>query len=187
VRSIQLMAYTNGRVYYRASVRGSEKTFRLYTWTPGAPKGVLLKTVPSGPMAVSRDGRLASSMPVDDSNCSTVVEIATGKKLYRKCDYAVTGFTPDGSVAIAAPAFTDGCSNIVSALNARTGAVLRQWSGCFYKTAAEDNQHLLLIAVVSGGGQAPVTKSAIVRCAIDTGVCERATEITTAELVDFAH
>jgi hypothetical protein len=188
VLSIEVVAYANGQVYYRASAKGSEKVWKLYSWTPGSSKSVLMKTV-LAPLAVSSDGRLASSLPPtgNDAGCSTVREVASGEQLFQTCDKTIAGFTPDGAVAIATPAYSDGnCAISVAVLNARNGAVLRQWRGCFYRVVAEDNDHLLMVAVVSGGGQAPFTKSAIVRCSIRTGVCERATEVTAAKQVDFA-
>ena len=189
VQSIYVLAYTKDTIYYKASVKGAETTLRLYSWTPGATKPVLVKTVAGDATAVSQDGRLASALAANNGGdgCSTVIEIATGKKRFKTCDYRVTGFTPDGSVAIGTPAYGDSyCSNIITALDSRTGAVQRQWSGCFYEAVAEDEQHLLMVAVVAGGGQDPNTKSTVVRCSLDTAACERATGIVAAKQVDFA-
>ncbi|GAA3145686.1 hypothetical protein JOF29_005574 [Kribbella aluminosa] len=131
---------------------------------------------------MSSDGQLVASNPTaEGGQCSTVVETSGAKKRFRTCDYGVTGITPDGAVAIGVPTYGEGCSNIVTALDARTAAVIRQWSGCFHGTVAEDDNHLLLAAVVSGGQMAPATKAAVVRCAIDTGACERATQVMTAK------
>ncbi|TCC19471.1 hypothetical protein [Kribbella speibonae] len=188
VLSIQILTYAKGTVYYRATAKGSERSGKLYTWTPGTAAPVLVKTVPGEALAVSGDGRLAASLPANNNGdgCSTVVEVATGKKRFQTCDYRISGFTPDGAVALGVPAYGDSyCSNIVTALDARTGKVLRQWSGCFYRVAAEDDRNVLMVAVVSGGGQAPSTKSTIVRCSLDNTTCERATEITSAKDVAF--
>ncbi|MER7245984.1 hypothetical protein [Kribbella sp. NPDC000426] len=189
VQSIYVLAYTKDKIYYKASVKGSETTLKLYSWTPGAAKPVAVKTVTGDVLAVSEDGRLASALPSKNTGdgCSTVVEIATGRKRFKTCDYRVTGFTPDGSVAIGTPAYGDSyCSNIITALDSRSGSVERQWSGCFYEAVAEDEQHLLMVAVVAGGGQDPNTKTTVVRCALDTAACERATGIVAAKQVDFA-
>jgi hypothetical protein len=189
VQSIYVLAYTKDTIYYKASVKGAETTLKLYSWTPGAAKPVLVKTVAGDAMAVSEDGRLAAALPANNTGdgCSTVIEIATGKKRFKTCDYRITGFTPDGSVAIGTPAYGDSyCSNIITALDSRTGDVKRQWSGCFYEAVAEDDQHLLMVAVVAGGGQDPNTKSTVVRCSLDTAACERATGIVAAKQVDFA-
>lgn len=189
VQSIYVLAYTKDTIYYKASVKGAETTLKLYSWTPGATKPVQVKTVTGDAMAVSPDGRLASALPANNTGdgCSTVVEIATGKKRFKTCDYRVTGFTPDGGVAIGTPAYGDSyCSNIITALDSRTGAVERQWSGCFYEAVAENEQNLLMVAVVTGGGQDPNTKSTVVRCSLDTATCERATGIVAAKQVDFA-
>ncbi|MFI5692137.1 hypothetical protein ACIA58_09885 [Kribbella sp. NPDC051586] len=189
VQSIYVLAYAKDKVYYKASVKGAETTLKLYAWTPGAAKPVLVKTVVGDTLAVSSDGRLASSLPANNKGdgCSTVVEIATGRKRFKTCDYRISAFTPDSAVAIATPAYGDSyCSNIITALDSRSGAIEHQWSGCFYRAVAEDDQHVLMVAVVAGGGQDPNTKSTVVRCSLDTAACERATEIVTAKQIDFA-
>jgi hypothetical protein len=187
VQSIYVLAYAKDTIYYKASVKGAERSLKLYTWTPGATKPVAVKTVAGDVMAVSSDGRLASAANSTGDGCSTVVEIATGKRRFKTCDYRVTGFTPDGSVAIGTPAYGDSyCSNIITALDSHTGGIERQWSGCFYEAVAEDAQHLLMVAVVAGGGQDPNTKTTVVRCSLATAACERATEIVAAKQVDFA-
>lgn len=189
VQSIHVLAYAKGTIYYKASVKGAERTLKLYAWTPGAAKPTLVKTVTGDVMAVSSDGRLASALPANNTGdgCSTVVEIATGKKRFKTCDYRIAGFTPDGAVAIGTPAYGDSyCSNIVTALDSRSGAVRNQWSGCFYRAVAEDEQHLLMVAVVAGGGQDPNTKLTVVRCTLDTAACERATAVLSTSLIDFA-
>jgi hypothetical protein len=189
VQSIFVLAYAKNTVYYKASVKGTAPASKLYSWTLGAAKPALVKTVAGDPMAVSGDGRLASSVPANSSpdGCSTVIEIATGKKRFKTCDYRITGFTPDGGVAIATPAYGDSyCNNIITALDSHSGAVRHQWSGCFYRATAEDEQHLLMVAVVTGGGQDPNTTSTVVRCSLDTAACERATKVVAAKQIDFA-
>lgn len=189
VQSIFVLAYAKNTVYYKASGKGGVLTSKLYSWTPGAAKPALVKTVAGDPTTVSGDGRLASVVPTKSSpdGCSTVVEIATGKKRFKTCDYRITGFTPDGSVAIGTPAYGDSfCSNIITALDSRSGAVRNQWSGCFYRAAAEDEQHVLMVAVVTGGGQDPNTTSTVVRCSLETAACERATKVVAAKQIDFA-
>ncbi|TDW70749.1 hypothetical protein [Kribbella pratensis] len=189
VQSIHVLAYAKDKIYYKANVKGALTTMKLYSWTPGAAKPVLMKTVAGDVMAVSDDGRLASTQPWNSSadGCSTVVEIATGKKRFTTCDYHITGFTPDDAVAIGTPAYGDSyCSNIITALDSHSGAVGRQWSGCFYRAVAEDDQHLLMSTVVTGGGQDPNTKTTVVRCSLDTAECERATDVVAANLIDFA-
>ena len=186
VQSIYVLAYAKGTIYYKASVKGAERTLKLYTWTPGDAKPALVKTVAGDAMAVSDDGRLASVLSTN-SGCFAVVEIATGNKRFKTCDYRISGFTPDSATAIATPAYGDSyCSNIVTALDSRSGSVRRQWSGCFYRAVAEDQQHVLMVAVVAGGGQDPNTKSTVVRCSLDTAACERATAVVAAKQIDFA-
>lgn len=177
--NVEVLAYAKGRVFYRAgeSERGA---WKLYAWTPGAATAVLQK-VPS-PTAVSRDGRIAASASLinDSGSCSTISDIATGKQLWRTCDNWISGFTPDGATAIGDPAYGDGyCALEQAALDAKGGRLLREWKGCFHQMKAEDDQHLLIVAVASGGGGDPGTKSAIIRCDITTGTCELATPIST--------
>jgi len=180
VWNLQVLSYVGGKVYYRAGASESGG-WKLYTWTPGATTPDLVKTVTS-PTAVSDDGRLAASAQLinDGGSCSSVVEVASGKQLFRTCENMISDFTPDGSVAVGEPDYGEGyCSLKQTALDAHTGKVIREWKGCFHRTVAEDDQHFLFVAVASGGGGDPGTKSAIIRCAIDTADCELATTITT--------
>jgi hypothetical protein len=177
--NVEVLAYANGKVYYRAG-ESEQGAWKLYAWTPGAAKPVLQK-VPS-PTAVSPDGRVAASASLvnDAGSCSSVNEITTGKQLWRTCDNWIRGFTADGATALGDPANGEGyCFGEQAALDASGGKLLREWKGCFHQLKAEDDQHLLIVAVASGGGGDPGTKSAIIRCDITTGKCELATPITT--------
>ena len=177
--NVEVLAYANGKVYYRAG-ESENGAWKLYAWTPGTAKAVLQR-VPS-PTAVSPDGRVAASASLinDAGSCSSVVEVATGKQLWRTCDNWIRGFTPDGVTALGDPANGEGyCAGEQAALDAQGGRLLRKWKGCFHQLRAEDDQHLLMVAVASGGGGDPGTKSAIIRCTITTGACELATPITT--------
>lgn len=177
--NVEVLAYVNGKVYYRAG-ESEFGAWKLYTWTPGTAKPVLQKA-PS-PTAVSPDGRFAASASLvnDAGSCSSVNEIATGKQLWQTCDNWIRGFTPDGATALGDPANGEGyCLGEQSALDALSGRLLRKWKGCFHQLKAEDNQHLLIVAVASGGGGDPGTKSAIIRCDLTTGQCELATPIST--------
>jgi hypothetical protein len=134
------------------------------------------------PTAVSANGRVAASMGTlnDSGSCSSIVEVGSGRQLFRTCDNQVSGFTPDGSTAIGGSAYGDGfCDTVQVALDVTTGKLIREWKGCFHQSVAEDDQHVLIVAVASGGGGDPGTKSAIIRCAITTGACELATSIST--------
>ncbi len=178
--NLEVLAYADGKVYYRA---GDKETgsWKLYTWAPGDARATLITTVTS-PTAVSDDGRIAASAALinEAGSCSAVVEVATGKQLFRTCENLVTGFTPNGGTAMGGPAYGDGyCDTATAALDTQSGELIREWQGCFHQVAAEDDQHLLMVAVASGGGGDPGTKSAIIRCTVATGTCELATPIST--------
>lgn len=176
---LQVLAYTDGKVYYRSGDDQAGSSWKLYEWSPDSSKVTEIKTVAS-PTALSRNGEIAASLSVPGQNgtCSAVTEIATGKRLWRTCENQLQGFTPDGATAIGAPAYLDGYSNgTVSALDAKTGKLIREWKGSFRQTVAEDDQHLLILA--DGG---PETKASIIRCDITTGGCEQATPLALGEL-----
>ncbi|HEY0692645.1 MAG TPA: hypothetical protein VGD71_26850 [Kribbella sp.] len=178
---IRVLGYTNGQVYFRWSDSDGATSWRLSTWTPGSSEVTLIKTVPS-PTALTSDGRIAASRNIsqDFGSCSNLTEIATGKRLWRTCENQVVAFTPDGTIAVGAPASQDGYADLqASALDAKTGALLREWTGpAFKKTVAEDDQHFLIQA-----DDGPETKAAIVRCTVTTGACELAVPPTTGQVL----
>jgi hypothetical protein len=178
---LRVLGYTNGQVYFRSSDSDATTNWRLYTWTPGSSEATLIKTV-SSPTGLTSDGRIAASrnISVDFGSCSNLTEIATGKRLWRTCENQVVAFTPDGTIAVGAPASQDGYADLqTSALDAKTGTLLREWTGpAFKKTVAEDDQHFLIQA-----DDGPETKAAIVRCTVTTGACELAVPPTTGQVL----
>ncbi|WP_433014568.1 hypothetical protein [Kribbella sp. CA-294648] len=177
---VEVIAYRSGTVYFRSAKIQTGKAWELYSWTPGNPTAALVKTVPS-PTALSSDATIAASLDVaaDTSSCSAVVEVATGKKLWRTCENGLEGFTPDGRTVIGGPTYGDGYgAAATSALDARTGKLLYEWNGlAFLQTAAEDDQHLLIRADDGEG-----TKGAIIRCDVTTGRCELATPLALTQV-----
>jgi hypothetical protein len=175
-----LIGYVNEKVYFYASAKEASSTWSLYEWTPGASKATVIKTVPK-PTAVSGDGTKAASLTTmnDYNSCTTVLSIASGKRLWKTCDYQVDGFTADGATAIAGPFYRDGYGDgIAAALDAKNGTLLHEWSGVFRQTVAEDDQHLLILA--DNGEETPAS---IIRCTITTGACERATPLAKGTLL----
>jgi hypothetical protein len=176
---LRVLAMVDGKVYFEAGAteRGPAK---LSSWTPGAAKATPLGF--SSPTGISADGKLVASMGMisDSGSCSDVTEITTGKRLWKTCESAIEGFTPDGRTAFGGDAYADGyCARTATALDARTGVILRQWSSCFFQTVPEDDQHLLIVAdAVNGGGEDGYGERAILRCDITTGACELATPLT---------
>jgi hypothetical protein len=176
--NVQVIAVADGKVFY-AATRSESGVPKLYSWVPGRSAATPVRGIAS-PTAVSADGALVAAAESigGAGSCSYVTELATGKKLWRTCEYMIMGFTPDKSVAIGAPAYGDGYAPMGSwALDGKTGRVLREWNGvAFREVRAEDDQHLLM--EVDDG---PETKGAIIRCTISTGDCERATPITPGD------
>jgi hypothetical protein len=174
---LRVLGYTNGQVYFSWSDSRGATSWRLYTWTPGSSEATLIKTV-SSPTGLTSDGRIAASRNIsqDFGSCSNLTEVATGKRLWRTCENQVVAFTPDGTIAVGAPASQDGYADLqASALDAKTGTLLREWTGpAFRRTMAEDDQHFLIHA-----DDGPDTKAAIVRCTVTTGACELAVPPTT--------
>jgi hypothetical protein len=178
--NLQVLAYRNGKVYYRSGDNEAGSSWKLYEWAPDTPKATEIRTVAS-PTGLSGNGEVAASVSsiTSSGTCSAVTVVATGKRLWKTCENQVVGFTPDGGTAIGAPAYIDGYSNgTVSALDAKTGRLIREWTGSFHQTVAEDDQHLLIVA--DGGSE--TTKASIIRCDLTTGSCELATPLAVGEL-----
>ncbi|TCO13904.1 hypothetical protein EV652_12565 [Kribbella steppae] len=184
--SVQVLEYVDGKVYYRADTDDTG-AWKLYSWVPGEAKPTLVKTVTS-PSAVSRDGRVAASVNLinDGGSCSSMVEVASGKQFSRTCDYWVTGFTPDTVTAVGGPAYGDGyCNGVQAAVDTRTGKLIREWNGCFHQIVAEDDQHVLIVAVGKGQGEETGVERAIIRCNLATPDCELATPIAVDKATEI--
>jgi len=95
----------------------------------------------TSPTALAANGSVAASLDVvsDTGSCSAVTVIDTGPGNWRTCEYTVVGFSPDGTVAIGAPAFRDGYADgLAAALDATTGNLVNEWTGLsFHSTVAE--------------------------------------------------
>ncbi|GAA0570462.1 hypothetical protein HPO96_33290 [Kribbella sandramycini] len=175
---LQVLSIVDGKVYYRASDK-ELGPWKLYTWTPGESKPELLKRIVS-PTAISAGGATAASMGTitDDGTCTHVVSVPDGTQAFRTCDYRVEGFNPSGLTAYGVEGNSEGyCSGVTAALDASSGKLLHEWKGCFQNLVAEDDQHILIVAYATPPGEIDKVKTAIVRCAITTGACERATPI----------
>jgi hypothetical protein len=173
-----LLGYLDGKVYFDASTTEAGDS-SLYEWTPGESTATKLKNIPSA-LAVSSIGTAGSLTTLTDhSSCSSLLTVPAGKRLWRTCDYLITGFTPDAATIIAGPKYQDGYADgIAAALDAKSGALLHEWSGVFRQAIPEDDQHLLLLA--DDGEETPAS---IVRCTISTGACELATPLAKGQLL----
>lgn len=174
----RLHGYVGGKVYFDGATTQSGPT-NLYEWTPGEPEATLLKAVPK-PLAVSSAGTAGSLTTLaDQSSCSSLLSVPVGTRLWRTCDYMITGFTPDAATVIAGPKYQDGYGDgIAAVLDAKDGALVHEWSGVFRQAVPEDDQHLLLLADNGEG-----TPASIVRCTISTGACELATPLAKGSLL----
>ena len=173
-----LEAYVGGKVYFDASTT-QDGASALYEWTPGESKATQLKSIPKA-LAVSGAGTAGSLTTLaDQSSCSSLLTVPAGKRLWRTCDYMITGFTPDGATVIAGSKYQDGYGDgIAAVLSAKNGTLLHEWSGVFRQAVPEDDQHILLLA--DTGDQTPAS---IVRCTISTGACELATPLAKGQLL----
>jgi len=106
---VSVIAYQDGKVYYRAYASQNASTWQLYAWDPSESSATAVKTITS-PTALSGNGEIAASMTTmtDSGTCSTVTDVATGKRLWITCHNQVRGFTADGATAYGGPAFADG-------------------------------------------------------------------------------
>jgi hypothetical protein len=186
--SLYVLAYAGGKVYFGVAVSLESSETKLYSWSPADAKATLVKTT-AKTMALTSDGATAASRVLSDNSgdCFTITTMATGKRLWKTCDNYLTAFTPDGAVVIGGPPRTDAnCTPSQVVLDAKSGRLLREWTGCFRTTVAEDDEHLLTVAIASGAGEEKGVRSAIIRCAISTGACELATPIRTDVHLDLS-
>ena len=168
--ALEVVAYTQGKIFYRTGEAVSGPPWKLYEWTPGAVEARLVKTVPDV-SAFTADAKIGAALPASNKGprCTNVTVLETGRRLWETCYDYLADFTPDGAVVIGSPVISDvPCSKAYVALDAKTGALIHEWKVCVVHAVAEDDQHLLL-SVLS------YTDYATIRCTIRTGACERAT------------
>jgi hypothetical protein len=164
-------AVQGSEVYFSALSKSSKQT--LYRWTAGdtAPKAISAAPTPS---AVSSDLQLAASIvsQANDGSCTALVELASARKRWQTCTYAVDELRSGSDFALGGPAYRDGYGDgLFAALDLKTGKAVREWSGgsavAIISTVMEDADHVLVLAEQGG-------KTAIARCAPKTGTCELA-------------
>jgi hypothetical protein len=167
-------AVQGSEVYFSASSKSEKQT--LYKWTAGddAPKPI--SAVPT-PSAVSSNLQLAASIvsQANDGSCTALIDLASAKKRWSTCDYAVDELLGGSAFALGGPAYRDGYgAGLFAALDLKTGKAVREWSGgsavTIISTVMEDADHVLVLAEQGG-------RTAIARCAPKTGTCELATPL----------
>ncbi len=164
-------AVQGSEVYFSALSKTSKQT--LYRWTAGDEAPRPINAVPT-PSAVSPDLTLAASIvsQADDGSCTALVDLASAKKRWQTCTYAVDELRNGSAFALGGPAYRDGYGDgLFAALDLKTGKAVREWSGAsavaIISTVMEDADHVLVLAEQGG-------KTAIARCAPKTGTCELA-------------
>ncbi|MFG1817860.1 hypothetical protein ACGFIF_29150 [Kribbella sp. NPDC049174] len=164
-------AVQGSEVYFSALSKSSKQT--LYRWTAGDAAPRPISAAPS-PSAVSSDLQFAASIvsQADDGSCTALVELASAKKRWQTCTYAVDELLSGSDFALGGPAYRDGYGDgLFAALDLKTGKAVREWSGgsavAIISTVMEDPDHVLVLAEQDG-------KTAIARCAPKTGTCELA-------------
>ncbi|HZO69992.1 MAG TPA: hypothetical protein VFB74_33775 [Kribbellaceae bacterium] len=165
-------AVTGTTVYFSSEPREASSARSLYRWRTAGSAAQRVGTVPQ-PTAVSADATLAASMTsiTDYGSCSALVDVSSGTARWKTCDFQIEQISPSRTRVLAGPAYADGYAPLeLSALDARSGKLLRKWTGLpFIRSVLEDDDHVLTVDEQDG-------KSAIVRCTISTGACELATE-----------
>jgi len=164
-------AVQGSEVYFSALSKSEKQT--LYKWTAGEVAPRPISAVPT-PSAVSSDLVLAASIvsQANDGSCTALVELASAKKRWTTCDYAVDELRSGSDFALGGPAYRDGYGDgLFAALNLKTGKAVREWSGgsavAIISTVMEDADNVLVLAEQGG-------RTAIARCAPKAGTCELA-------------
>jgi len=180
---LQVLSVTGRTVFFRsATTAGGTET--LSRWDVDQKTAVPISRVTS-PQAVTVDATLTSSLPVftDSGVCSAVTELATGLQRWKTCENRLDTFSPGNAFVLALPPNTGGPFGVdtVSALNAKTGTVIRNWTApTIVRQLAEDDDHVLLEWYADVDAR---SRSAVVRCTVSTGQCELATPLSTEHLL----
>ncbi|MFC0627575.1 hypothetical protein [Kribbella deserti] len=171
-----VLAVTGNTVYFRSEAGPGRDRATFSRWDSHTGKveqleGVVLPQVMNHAATAVADSVRGGSQTF----CTALVAIKSRSIRWQTCELAIKGFTPNDQFAMAGPGFRNGGADpSLTVVNADSGAVVRKWTGVgFVQVVAEDDEHLLITAD-SGEG----TAGAIIRCAISTGGCERATELS---------
>lgn len=173
----KVLGLIDGKVYFESTDGHPDNPDLLYRWDPGSGKVEQVKNIESA-VALSADGRFATALIATangDLNCTTVHQVATGKKLWQDCKANLTGFTPDGAVTIGWDYIGNTPMMMITARSTNTGKLIHSWTGFLSTATAEDNEHILITTEGGAGGS-------LVRCAISTGACEYAVAPTGPEV-----
>ena len=81
---------------------------------------------------MSSNLQLAASIvsQADDGSCTALIDLASAKKRWSTCDYAVDEILGGSAFALGGPAYRDGYGDgLFAALDLKTGKAVREWSG----------------------------------------------------------
>lgn len=177
----KVLAVVGSTVYFKSDKDRDGQRSALYRWQSDTGDVTEIKGVRS-PEAVNNAGTVVADFVngADQTFCTAVIEMRKSSRQWQTCELAVNSFTPDDRLVLASPGFRNGGADpSLTVVDAASGAIVRQWTGAgFVQAVAEDDEHVL-VAADSGEG----TAGAIIRCAISTGACERATELSKHEPV----
>jgi hypothetical protein len=167
-------AVQGSEVYFSALNKSEKQT--LYKWIAGDDAAKPVAAVPT-PSAVSSNLQLGASIvsTTDDGSCTALVEIASARKRWATCEYAIDEMLAKSTFALGGPAYRDGYGDgLFAAVDLKNGKAVREWSGgskvAIISTTMEDADHVLVLAEQGG-------KTAIARCAPKAGTCELATPL----------
>ena len=146
-------------------------SWKLYAWKPGEKASKLVST-PGSPTAISNDGKLVAlrTAPGEIRACSTVNELATGRSLWRTCEYEVRASPPTARRDRHQAVRRRLGQRLVRRARRPERDLLREWTGAFFVSAvAEDDHHVLMLI-----DDKETMPRGILRCTITTGACESA-------------
>ncbi|TDD57129.1 hypothetical protein E1263_24380 [Kribbella antibiotica] len=180
---LQVLSVTGKTVFFSSAAEAGG-TDTLYRWNVDQKTASAVPRLTT-PQAVSADGTLASSLPIftDSGLCSAVTDLATDLQRWKSCQNRLDDFSPGGAFVIGLPPNQGGPFGVekVSALDAKTGKVLRNWTApTVPHQLAEDDDHILLEWYEDVDAR---SRSAVVRCTVSTGQCELATPLSKEPLL----
>jgi hypothetical protein len=112
---------------------------------------------------VSPDGTLATGLismdNIEQTSCSAVVEIATGKQRWKTCEAGNLRFSPDGEHVLGSDPYLDGANHSLwVVLDAADGSEVRRGEGIVFDEAWDTDTSWLVIAGESGTEKAWVQR-----------------------------
>jgi hypothetical protein len=174
----QLLAVRGDLVYFELVGPGAEPD-TVTVWNSATGKVATVSAV-HGLQSLNNAGTAAGDQLGGSGQvtCSALVDLATGTRRWRTCEYVLNTFTPDDRTVVATQ---NGPEPATAVLDAATGDVRREWIGPEILGAApEDDEHVLMVAS-DYDVSTRVETGAIIRCAVRTRTCQLATPVSRHE------